>query len=278
MHKKRFTNDRRSWADSILETKKGATIVGIIAIICGAFFALTTCVNDPIPHSEAVAYSGVFQEYEVWDNSRTIIFADGSSYEVYPHTETGEFADAMGSLQKGTRLDLLVNPNSGYVVEIKAGARELLNFEESQAAIDAYDNGYIGIGVFVCFAGVFLIVYGFVSSDHKKKEKSKQKKKARRRASGAEDLPLRNADRTGKAKILLKARAEDYEICYRRIKSVNELVINGVVYDEIAGVIEFPHNLSAVVDGHTVEAGLSEDSYSYIMFDGQCLANKRRLI
>ena len=184
----------------------------------------------------------------------------------------------MGSLQKGTRLDLLVNPNSGYVVEIRAGSRELLNFEESQAAIDAYDNGYIGIGVFVCFAGVFLIVYGIFSSKQKEKETKKQKKKAKRCASGAEDVPLRNADREVKAKILLKTRVEDYEICYRRVKSVNELVINGVVYDEIKGVIEFAHNLSAVVDGHTIEAGLSEDSYSYIMFDGQCLANKQRLI
>ncbi len=277
MKGRKFT-DRRTWADAVLESKNGAIIVGIIAIVFGVFFALTTVQNNPIPRSEAVAYSGVFQEYEVWDNSRTIIFADGSSYEVYPHTETEEFADTMRTLPKGTKLYLLVNPNSGYVVEIRAGSRELLNFEESQAAIDAYDNGYIGIGVFVCFAGVFLIVYGFVSSDHKKKEKSKQKKKVRRLASGAEDLPLRNADRDVKAKILLKARAEDYEICYRRIKSVNELVINGVVYDEIKGVMEFSHNLSAVVDGHTIEAGLSEDCYSYIMFDGQCLANKQRWI
>ena len=277
MKGRKFT-DRRTWADAVLESKKGAIIVGIRAIIFGVFFALTTCINDPITRSEAVAYSGEFREYEASRNYRAIIFADGSSYEVYPHTETEEFADTMGTLPKGTKLYLLVNPNSGYVVEIRAGSRELLNFEESQAAIDAYDNGYIGIGVFVCFAGVFLIVYGFVSSDHKKKEKSKQKKKARHRASGAEDLPLRNADREVKAKILLKTRVEGYEICYRRVKSVNELVINGVVYDEIKGVIEFAHNLSAVVDGHTIEAGLSEDSYSYIMFDGQCLANKRRLI
>ena len=73
-------------------------------------------------------------------------------------------------------------------------------------------------------------------------------------------------------------RVEGYEICYRRVKRVNELVINGIVYDEIKGVIEFPHTLSAAVDGHTIEAGLSEDSYSYITFDGECLVNKHRLI
>lgn len=277
MKNKRFSN-RHSWADSVLESKKGSIIVGILAILFGAFFALTQSVNKPIPRSEAIAYSGEFEEYETSKNYRAIIFTDGSTYAVYPHTETQEFADTMSSLKKGTKLDILVNPNNSYVVEIRAGSRELLNFDESQAALDAYDDGYIAIGVFVCFAGVFLIIYGLVYSGHKAKEETKHAKKAKRRASGVDDNPVRRADRSVKAKILLEARVEGYEICYRRVKSVNELVINGIVYDEIKGVVEFTHTLSAVIDGHTVEAGLSEDSYSYITFDGECLVNKLRLI
>ncbi len=277
MKNRRFS-DRHSWADSVLESKTGAIIVGILAILFGAFFALTQIPNKPIPRSEAVAYSGEFEEYEVWKNYRTIIFTDGSSYDVFPHTETQEFADTMRSLKKGTKLDILVNPNNDYVVEIIAGSREILNFEESQAALDTYDNGYIAIGVFVCFAGVFIITYGLVSSRQREKEMEKHTQKAKRRESGVDDNPVRRANRSVKVRILLEARVEQYEICYRRVKSVNELVINGVVYDEKKGVIEFAHNLSAVVDGHTIEAGLSDDSYSYIIFDGECLANKQRLI
>lgn len=277
MKNKRFSN-RHSWADSVLESKTGSIIAGILAILFGAFFALTQSVNKPIPRSDAIAYSGEFEEYEMSKNYRAIIFTDGSTYEVYPHTETQEFADTMSSLKKGTKLDILVNPNNSYVVEIRAGSREFLNFDESQAALDAYDDGYIAIGVFVCFAGVFLIIYGLVYSGHKVKEETKHAKKAKRRSSGVDDNPVRRADRSVKAKILLEARVEGYEICYRRVKSVNELVINGIVYDEIKGVVEFTHTLSAVIDGHTIEAGLSEDSYSYIMFDGECLVNKLRLI
>ena len=277
MGNKYFSN-RYSWADSVLETKKGAIIFGLLAILFGAFFALTQLVNKPIPRAEAVAYSGELEKYEIWENSRTIIFTDGSSHDVFPHTATQEFDDTMSALKRGTAIDILVNPNNEYVVEIIAGSREILNFEESQAALDAYDNGYIAIGVFVCFAGAFIIIYGLVSSRQKEKEAEKQARKTKKRKSGADDKPLRRADRSVKVRILLEARAEKYEICYRRVKSVNELVINGIVYDEKKGVLEFPHNLSAVVDGHTIEAGLSDDSYSYIMFDGECLANKQRLI
>ena len=277
MKNRRFS-DRYSWVDSILDSKTGTIIFGILAILFGAFFAFIQMENKPIPRSEAVAYSGEFEEYETWKNYRAIIFTDGSSYSVFPHTETQDFADTMSSLQKGTTLDILVNPNNDYVVEIVAGSREILNFEESQAALDAYDNGYIAIGVFVCCCGVFIIIYGVVASAQKKKEIEKHAKKAKRRASGADDKPVRHADRAAKVRILLKARVEGYEICYRRVKSVNELVINGVVYDEKKGVAEFAHTLSAVVDGHTIEAGLSDDCYSYIIFDGECVANKQRII
>ena len=277
MKKRRFS-DRYSWADRVLESKTGAIIVGILAILFGTIFALTQIDNKPIPRSEAVAYSGEFEEYEVGKNYKTIIFTDGSSYAVFPHTTTQEFDDTVSSLKKGTKLDILVNPNNDCVVEIIAGSREILNFEESQAALDAYDNGYIAIGVFVCFAGVFIITFGLISSAQRKKEMEKHTRKAKRRESGVDDNPVRRANRSFKVKILLEARVENYEICYRRIKSVNELVINGIVYDEKKAVIEFAHNLSALVDGHTIEAGLSDDSYSYIMFDGECLAKKQRLI
>ena len=276
--KNRRSSDRHSLADTVLESKTGSIIVGILAILFGAVFALTQISNKPIPRSEAVAYTGEFEEYEIWKNSKTIIFTDGSSYNVFPHTTTQEFDDTLSSLKKGTKLYILVNPNNDYIVEIITGSREILNFEESQAALDAYDNGYIAIGVFICFAGVFIITYGLVSSKQKEKEIEKHTKKAKRRESGADDNPVRRADRSVKVRILLEVRVEEYEICYRRVKSVNELVINGIVYDEKKGVLEFAHNLSAVVDGHKIEAGLSDDSYSYIMFDGECLANKQRLI
>lgn len=274
---KHFSN-RYSWADSILESKTGSIIFGILAIIFGVFFALIQSINNPIPRSEAVAFSGKFEKYVAEEKYKTIVFADGSEYEVYPHTTTQEFTDSMNSLKKGTELDILVNPNSDYVVEIMAGSREILNFEQSQAAIDSYDNGYIAIGVFVCFAGVFIIILGLVSSKQKEKEIEKHEKKAKRRENKAADGPIRHVNRSTKSRILLEAKVEGYEICYRRVKNVNELVINGLVYDEKKAVIEFPHTLSALVDGHTIEAGLSDDSYSYIMFDEECLANKQRFI
>ena len=275
---KKKASHRRSLGDDIMQSKPAILFIAIAGILLGIFFIVSQGANKPIPRSEAISYSGEFEEYEVWRNYRTIHFKDGSTYEVYAHTETQEFQDMMKSLEKGTRLYILVNPNNDCVVEVKTKTQELLNFETSQAEIDSYDNGYIAIGIFACLGGVFLIAYVIGSSNYKRKEDARHLKKAQKRVKGRDDLAIIRADRSVKSKILLEATVKKYNICYRRVKSVNELVINGIVYDEKKGIIEFQHNLSAVIDEHTIEAGYDDNSYSYIIFDGKRIAEKRRII
>ena len=185
----------------------------------------------------------------------------------------------MKSLEKGTTLYLMVNPNNDYVVEIKTDTAELMNFVTSQEELDKYDNGYIGIGIFIIFCGVFFIVYAVVQATHKRKEADRLKKRDKRRVPGVDDVALRRANMGVKSKILLEKTVEEYQICYRRVKSTNELIVNGVVYDEMTAVLEFAHDLSATVDGHEIHVGFDEiASESYMVFDGKEAARKRRLI
>jgi len=90
-------------------------------------------------------------------------------------------------------------------------------------------------------------------------------------------IPLRTANRDVKHRVLAEARVSDYNICYRRVKSTNELVINGNVYDELNGVFESPHTLEARIDGHCITASYT-GSHSVIEFDGEVVAKKLRLI
>ena len=88
---------------------------------------------------------------------------------------------------------------------------------------------------------------------------------------------IREADKYVKNRVLLETSMLNYEICYRRVKHTNELVINGNVYDEITGIIEHPHILTAWIDGHCIEAGYT-GTHSVIYFDGETVAQKLRLI
>ena len=207
------------------------------------------------------------------------MFADGSEFNVYPYTTEDEFTGKMESLEKGTPLFLSVNPNNRYVIEVKTENETLLDFENSQQEIYGYGKGYIGIGIFVFVCSVFVSVIGFVRKKSLKTEEERQKEQDAKVVVDGIDTPvLRNAEYGQKAKIFLQEKFENYDIVYRRVKSVNELVINGRVYDERKAVFEFEHNLKATVGGHVIEAGLDSNNFSYILFDGELIAEDERFI
>lgn len=89
---------------------------------------------------------------------------------------------------------------------------------------------------------------------------------------------LRMADPDVKSRTLLEAEALGHHIVYRRVKTTNELVIDGRVYDEYVAFVEVPHNLVAEIDGHTFEAGMMNPFWSYIKADGERIVRKIRIV
>ena len=69
---------------------------------------------------------------------------------------------------------------------------------------------------------------------------------------------LRPADFSVKSRILLEETFQNHKIIYRRVKRVNELIIDGNVYAEYQAFIEFNHGLFASVDGHNFIAGMQQ--------------------
>lgn len=267
---------QKNYTTNFYNNPKVLFIIGILGFLMGIFFIVMQSDNKPIARNEAVAYSGEFQKYEIWDDYRTICLSDGSEYSVYPHTESREFRERMESMNVGTMLYILVNPNNNYVIELKTDTEELMNFEVEQAEIDAYDDWYIGIGLFACLAGAFCVIYGLTVIENKKRESKRRKEK--KKLSQKESTPLGYAKQSVKGRVLLEAKFKGYEICYYRVNHINELIINGKVYDEKKALVEFEHELSATVDSHTIDAGLDEESFSYIKFDGKTIAVKKRLL
>ena len=90
-----------------------------------------------------------------------------------------------------------------------------------------------------------------------------------------DSVVLRDADMAVKHRVFLQVQVLNCDICYRRVKRVNELVINGKVYDELNVFHEHPHTLIARVNGHNISA-IYNGAYSFIAVDGQIVAKKIR--
>ncbi len=90
---------------------------------------------------------------------------------------------------------------------------------------------------------------------------------------------LRSADFSVKSKTLLECTFLNHTIVYRRVKTVNELVIDGNVYAECNSKMLLTHSLFAVIDGHTIVAGLAANPPSFfITADNIILKQKIRWI
>ena len=89
---------------------------------------------------------------------------------------------------------------------------------------------------------------------------------------------IRRADAEVKHRVLAEAEYNGHHICYRRVKRINELIVDGYVYDEIEMLVETPHKLTAVINGETIQAGITSSSISYIDVNGNRIAKKLRLI
>ena len=81
-----------------------------------------------------------------------------------------------------------------------------------------------------------------------------------------------------KARILLEEEVVGNHIVYRRVKKVNELVVNDYVYDEYEALMELPHTLRAEVNGHIIEISYEANAYINLKVDDELVKRKLRLI
>ena len=88
--------------------------------------------------------------------------------------------------------------------------------------------------------------------------------------------PLRVAA-AEKNRVLAEANVSGMNIVYRRVKSINELVINGYVYDEYVAIVEGKHTLKANYNGHMVEALFNGVIHTKILVDSKEVVKKLRL-
>ncbi len=81
-----------------------------------------------------------------------------------------------------------------------------------------------------------------------------------------------------KSRVFIETEASGMHIIVRRVKHTNELIVNGCVYDEYEGMVEFAHTLRADVGAHKVEAVFDGATSIKLFVDGTEVAKKIRLI
>ncbi len=255
-----------------IELRRTLIAFAVIGVIMSMVLVLVTLPDRAIDRSEAVSYTGIYSGYSGKNGATRIVFADGVAIQLPSKAEVKELLLRMDALPAGTELSILYNPRNKEIQEIKTETEVLLSFDAVQKGARSKM-----IASF-CLSGIYLLMlpcnFLLIRAADRYVKKERENDEAKRRVLCTR--AIRRADMEVKYRVLSEAKVEDYVICYRRVKSVNELVINGYVYDEKKGVVEFAHNLYASVNGHIIEAGFDGAAYSYILFDGNRIKQDRR--
>ncbi len=255
------------------EIRRTLIAFGVIGIIMSMVLVLVTLPDRPIDRSEAVSYTGIYSQYTNKNGTSRFEFADGVALRIPSNAETEEFLLRMNAISAGTELSILYNPRNKEIQEIKTGTEVLLSFDTVQKSARSK------MVASFCMSGIMLLMlpcnFLLIGAADRYVKKERESDEAKRRVLYTR--AMRRADMEVKYRVLSEAKTEGFDICYRRVKSVNELVINGYVYDEKKGIVEFAHNLYASVNGHTIEAGFDGVGYSYILFDGDRIKQDRRI-
>ena len=133
--------------------------VGIVLLIGLAVLCFITANYQPIEYDQASSYSAAFEKYRLYHRTRGgtrryIEFTNGDSKSlsnIYFYGEQTIKAD-LEALPQGTTLHLKLHPD-GEVLEIKAGDKEILNFDYAQKQLQKRSIFFLVMGILSC-AGI----------------------------------------------------------------------------------------------------------------------------
>lgn len=139
--------------------------VGIVLLIGLAVLCFITANYQPIEYDQASSYSAAFEKYRLYHRTRGgtrryIEFTNGDSKSLSNIYFYGEqiIKDDLEALPQGTTLHLKLHPD-GEVLEIKAGDKEILNFDYAQKQLQKRSIFFLVMGILSCTGIIPCAIY-----------------------------------------------------------------------------------------------------------------------
>lgn len=109
----------------------------------------------PIPQENAIAETAIYQSCQESTShghlqEMKILFENHAPLYIKGACLTRELLDDIHALVPGTELTLLVHPNSGTILELRANGSVLLAFQDAVKGIALETNGFFGFGL-LCY-------------------------------------------------------------------------------------------------------------------------------
>ncbi len=141
-------------------TLEQAILFLVVGVILGSVFTFGQQYwKTPIERDNAVSvqaeYSYHTQRFIRPDSHAVSIHcSDGEIYDIDGHCVTNDILDFTDSLAKGTKLNMLIHPNSNTILSLDVNGENILDFDEVQEKLDYANSGFLCLGIFMYLIAV----------------------------------------------------------------------------------------------------------------------------
>lgn len=135
------------------------------ALVVGTIFTFgVRYMEVGIERHEALYCEGVFDSFI--DNKKygrhrskpiDLIFADGNTFEIDRTCTSQELSDRLALLERGTKLEILLHPNSNLVLELRTEDEVIMSFDEAMQRLSKDQKGFFAIGI-ICYVFAFVAI------------------------------------------------------------------------------------------------------------------------
>ena len=141
-------------------TLEQAILFLVVGLILGTVFTFVQQYwKSPIDRKDAIS---VEAEYSY--HTRTLLrpdshvvniyCTDGEIYDIDAHCVTYDILDYLDTLQKGTKLDMLIHPNSDTILSLDVNGENILDFDEVIDDLKSANIGFLSLGIFMYLLAV----------------------------------------------------------------------------------------------------------------------------
>ena len=141
-------------------SRQFAVVFAVLCIFMSAVFSTSFFTNRPIEKSASEEKSATYSHYkeEYGPKLRRSIntlnyielyFENGEKELIHGVCVNKDLYKALDTLEKGTTLHMLINPDNNYIVELKANEEEILNFDYAQKKLRQEGVSFLYLGIFM---------------------------------------------------------------------------------------------------------------------------------
>lgn len=158
-----------------------ALVMALISIFMGTVFSSTLLTNRPISKEEATQLTCTYKEFTGHKKLKggfteiKLLSYDSSAQYINSSCVTDEIYKAIEETAPGTKINMLVNPNNDYIVELVVNDVVILDFETAQKDLERDGAGFFILGIVMYIFAIVFIVQAVL--DFRKKIKRSLAKK-----------------------------------------------------------------------------------------------------